>query len=374
MSDAAGIRDELRAVARDLLGQAGRESSADWRLFADAGWLGLDAPAALDGAGAGFAEVAVILEELGRAAAPGPYLGAVVLGIGTLLLLEPDAARDKLLRDAVSGGIVVAAALTAGTGDNAQECPPPFRLVASPGGPRLHGTAAFVPDAAGAGRLLLLAAGLDGGPVIVDIEPQASGLHVTEQPVLDATRRFGLVTADGAVVPPSSLRRFEGDPGTAVRQLLDRAAVALACDSLGLSEAMLDATVGYTRVREQFGRPVGSFQAVKHACADMLVGVCVARQLVSAAVDQLAESDPGAGAAASMAKSYACGSAVQVTGAAVQLHGGIGYTWESGIHVYLKRAMLNRSLFGSPAAHRRRLAARYRQPSPAGSSLFAQIR
>ena len=373
-AEAAGIRDELRAVARDLLGRAGRGSAADWRLFAGAGWLGLDAPAALDGAGASFAEVAVILQEFGRAAAPGPYLGAVVLGIGTLLLLEPGAARDGLLRDVVSGGIVLAAALTDGSRDSAQECPPPFRLVASPGGPRLHGTAAFVPDAPGAGRLLLPAAGLDGAPVIVDIEPGASGLHVTEQPVLDATRRFGLVAADGAAVPPSSLRRFAGDSGEAVRQLLDRAAVALACDSLGLSEAMLDATVGYARVREQFGRPIGSFQAVKHACADMLVQISVARQLVSAAVDRLAGSDPGAGVAASMAKSQACGSAVQVTGAAMQLHGGIGYTWESGIHVYLKRAMLNRSLFGSPAAHRRRLAARYRQPSQPEPQPLTQIR
>jgi alkylation response protein AidB-like acyl-CoA dehydrogenase len=106
--------------------------------------------------------------------------------------------------------------------------------------------------------------------------------------------------------------------------MADRAAVALACDSLGVSEAMLDATVGYVRVREQFGRPVGSFQAVKHACADMLVQVSVGRQLVSAAVAQLAADDPGAGVAASMAKSFACASAVQVAGTAMQLHGGMG--------------------------------------------------
>jgi alkylation response protein AidB-like acyl-CoA dehydrogenase len=126
---------------------------------------------------------------------------------------------------------------------------------------------------------------------------------------------------------------------------------------------MLDATVGYARVREQFGRPIGSFQAVKHACADMLVQVSVARELVAAAVHQLAAGHPGhpeATVAASMAKSYTCAAAVAVTGKAMQLHGGMGYTWESGIHAYLKRATLNRSLFGSSAAHRRQLAARYR--------------
>jgi alkylation response protein AidB-like acyl-CoA dehydrogenase len=144
------------------------------------------------------------------------------------------------------------------------------------------------------------------------------------------------------------------DPGV----LRDRAAVAVACDSLGAAEAMLSATVDYVKVRHQFGRPIGSFQAVKHACADMLVQTSVARQLVNAAVAKVADG-ADASVAVAMAKSYACGAAVDVVGKAMQLHGGIGYTWESGVHVYLKRAALNRSLYGSAAAHRRRLAARY---------------
>ena len=166
--------------------------------------------------------------------------------------------------------------------------------------------------------------------------------------------------AEGVEVPEASLRRFAGDPQAAIRRLRDRAVIAVACDSLGVSEAMLDATVAYARVREQFGRPIGSFQAVQHACADMLVQVSVSRELVWAAVQSLVSGDPDSWVAASMAKSYACGSAVNIAGKAMQLHGGMGYTWESGIHVYLKRAALNRSLFGSPIAHRRRLAERYR--------------
>jgi alkylation response protein AidB-like acyl-CoA dehydrogenase len=122
---------------------------------------------------------------------------------------------------------------------------------------------------------------------------------------------------------------------------------------------MLAATVGYVKVRQQFGRAIGSFQAVKHACADMQVGIAVSRQLVGAAVRAVAEESPDAGAAVAMAKSYACSTAVDIAGKAMQLHGGIGYTWESGIHVYLKRATLNRSLFGSPAEHRKRLTQRY---------------
>jgi alkylation response protein AidB-like acyl-CoA dehydrogenase len=343
------IQDELRAVVRSLLAKTG----PDWRMFAESGWLGLEVPAELDGAGATFAETAVVLEELGRAAAGGAFLGAVVLGAGTLALLEPGPGRDELLRHTASGSLVTVAALT-GAGDDGAV--PPFLL--SGDGQRLSGRAAFVPDAAEADRLLLLAADPDGTLVVAHVDPGAPGLNRAPQPVLDQTRRLGLVTADAAEV--GSVWRFAGDPADAVRRLLDRAAVAVACDSLGLSEAMLDATVSYARVRHQFGRPIGSFQAVKHACADMLVQIRVARHLVADAVRQLCDDDADASVAASMAKAYTCGMAVEVAGKAMQLHGGMGYTWESGIHVYLKRAALNRSLFGSPAGHRARLALRYR--------------
>ena len=135
--------------------------------------------------------------------------------------------------------------------------------------------------------------------------------------------------------------------------------MATACDSLGIAEAMLEATVAYARAREQFGRPIGSFQAVQHACADMFVGVCVSRELVADGVRSVTDHDPGSPVAVSRAKSYACAAAVRVAGKAMQLHGGIGYTWESGVHAFLKRAALNRSLFGSPTHHRRRLGRRY---------------
>ena len=329
------IHDELRAVARDILGKAGAPARPGWRLLAEAGWLGLEVPGTLDGADATFAETAVILTELGRAAACGPYPGAV-LGLGALRQLVPSPGRDELLRRAASGETVPVAVLSDGSRDDVPGGGTPFRLERTIGGPRLYGRAAFVPDAA--------------------------GLGVEVQPVLDATRRLALVTADGVEVPEASVHQFAGDSEAAVQGLLDRAAVAVACDSLGVSEAMLDATVAYAKVREQFGHPIGSFQAVQHACADMLVRVSVARELVDAAVRAVAAAPghPETAVAASMAKAYASAAAVDVVGKAMQLHGGIGYTWEGGIHAYLKRAALNRSLSGSPAAHRRRLAARYR--------------
>lgn len=368
----AVVRDELRTVARGLLGKA---RPLDWRLLASSGWAGLEVPLALDGEGASFAETCVICEELGRAAARTPYLGAVVLGVGTLLALSPCQERDEVLRQAARGETVPVAVLA-----NAG-----FRLERTAAGWRLSGQADFAPDAAEADWLLVVASvsalssvsplpsastlssastptrRIDNSKkaVVAVVRSDAPGLRVEAMPVLDETRRLARVSADGVAVPEESVWRFAGDSRTAVGRLLDRAAVAVACDSLGIAEAMLDTTVSYVKMREQFGRPVGSFQAVQHACADMFVQVRAGRELVAAAVEAVASGDPDAWAAASMAKSHVCAAAVDVAGKAMQLHGGIGYTWESGIHVYLKRSALNRVLFGSPADHRKRLAARY---------------
>lgn len=326
MSEMREFHDELRAVARDLLDQAGDE--VEWRQLADAGWLGLELPESLGGAGASFVETAIVLEELGRAAARSRYLGNV-LAVGALTALSPNDSRDVLL-ERIGAGASVAFASGYSLSDGA-----------------VSGRAEFVADAEGASTVLLLAD--DGGtPTIVT----SSELTVVAQPVLDETRALAIVTADGAAV--SEAWPLPVDPSV----LRDRAAAAVACDSLGVADAMLSATVDYVKVRQQFGRPIGSFQAVKHACADMLVQTSIARHLVNAAVARVAEG-ADASVAVSMAKSYACGAAVEVVGKAMQLHGGIGYTWESGVHTYLKRAMLNRALFGSPAAHRKRLAARY---------------
>jgi alkylation response protein AidB-like acyl-CoA dehydrogenase len=325
---------ELRSVAGDLLA---KDRTVGWSVVADAGWTGLEVPDDLGGAGATFGEVAVVCQEIGRAASATDYLGSAVLAVGLLKSLQPSDSRDELLTAVAAGSIRPAVVIGSFTLD----------------GGRLSGQAEFVPDADGADRLLVIAADAGGGPVVVE----AAGPTVTPQPVLDETRHLATVSADA--VDGVQVLRLDGDPHEQVRRLLDRAAVAVACDSLGLSEAMLAATVAYVKVRSQFGRPIGSFQAVKHACADMRVTIAVSRQLVSTAVEAVAEDRPDTGAAAAMAKSYACSAAVDVVGKAMQLHGGIGYTWESGIHVYLKRAALNRSLFGSPAAHRRQLAQRY---------------
>lgn len=347
MSEFSELHDELRSVAADLLAK----DTVDWPLLVSAGWVGLDAPEEAGGAGASFAEVAVICEELGRAAATTGYLGSAVLAIGALNAVQSNASRDALLQAVVAGSTRAAVTLP-GTGE-----PAPFELATTRLGWRVHGRADFVPDATEAHRLLLPARDADGGAVLVDVVPDAPGLTVSAQPVLDETRRLATVTAEGVEVDEHAVWRFDGDAAAQLQSLTDRAALAVACDSLGVAQAMLDTTAAYTGVRQQFGRPIGSFQAVKHACADMLVTISVARQLVDAAI---ATDGDDAVTAISKAKAYATEAAVEVAGKAMQLHGGIGYTWESGVHVYLKRAALNRSLFGSPAEHRAKISARYR--------------
>ncbi len=248
---------ELRSVAGDLLA---KDRAVDWTVLAEAGWTGLEVAEDLGGAGATFAETAVICEEMGRAASVNNYLGSAVLAVGVLNALQPSDIRNQLLSDVGSGARRVAVAL---------------------------GSLDFVPDAVGADRLLVVTTDAEGVPVVVD----SAGLTVTPQPVVDETRRLAAVSADR--LDTTEALRFEGDPGAQVRLLLDRAAVAIACDSLGLSEAMLSATTSYAKVRHQFDRPIGSFQAVKHACADMLVKISVSRQLVGAAVDAIARGPTG---------------------------------------------------------------------------------
>lgn len=361
MSEFADLHDDLRGVARELLGKDA-DAGTRWRQAADAGWLGLEVPELLDGSGVTFAETAVVLEELGRATAAVPFLGSAVLGVAAAQAVEPGAGRDDLLRTLATGEARVAVALA----PHADAASPvaPFRLDA---GGRLSGRADLVVDADTADHLLVLAEASEG-LVLVHLpslpadrpDPVDPGVpnevRVVVEPVLDASRGFASVAADDLAVPADDVWRFTGDPLATAGAVLDRAAVAVAVDAYGIAAAMLDATVAYVGVRRQFDRAIGSFQAVKHECADGLVHLRLGRELLQEATAAVAAGDADAGKAASRAKSYLGDTAVEVVGTAMQLHGGIGYTWESGIHRFLKRALLDRSLFGSPDAHRRRLA------------------
>lgn len=352
-SEFAELHDEVRTAARQVLATVTPPDELPWQMAASSGWLGMEVAEEWGGAGASFAEVCLICEELGRARVGGAYMGAVVLGAGLLNDLAPGDIRDGLLQHIAEGAAKPVAVVSAADGAAA------FSLSYSGTDVSLSGRANFVLDASPDGPLLIPATGPDGASVVIVLDGSASGVTVTQRPVLDLTRRFADVTVRAAPIDPASVLSFHDDGIAALDRLVHRAAVAVAADSLGVAESMLEATVAYAKVREQFGRPIGSFQAVKHACADMLVQTTVSRKLVQQAVDAVTHGDPAAGSAVSMAKSFACSAAVAVTGKAMQLHGGMGYTWESGIHLAVKRAALNRSMFGSPSAHRRSLATRY---------------
>jgi alkylation response protein AidB-like acyl-CoA dehydrogenase len=347
LSRFADLHDELRAVAREVLGREGHHD-ARWRHAADAGWTGLEVPDGLGGSGATFAETAVVLEEVGRAASPLPFLGTA-LGVAAAAAAEPGGARDELMAGIAAGSTRTAVALAPHA--DAAEPDAPFRLDAAG---RLTGRAELVLDAPGADHLLLLAEA-PGGLVLVDLT--AAGARVEAEPLVDATRAVATVTAEGVAVAPEAVWGFAREPWAAAASVLDRASVAVAADGMGAAAAMLDATVAYAAERRQFDRPIGSFQAVKHQCADALVQLRIGGELLAEAVAAVvAERD--AALEASRAASHLGDAAVRVVGTAVQLHGGVGYTWESGIHRYLKRVMLDRALFGSPAQHRRRIADR----------------
>ncbi|MEU1961023.1 acyl-CoA dehydrogenase family protein [Nocardia sp. NPDC019304] len=207
-------------------------------------------------------------------------------------------------------------------------------------------------DAPRADRLLVPARAPSGEVVIVAVEPGVPGATVTARPVVDATRDLGRVGAGGVVAFPRRRR-------ARTRRQCDRPAIATACDSLGLSRAMPAATVGYAGVREQFVRPIGSCQAVKRACADLLVRIAVAGQLVAAAVRAEVASGPDAGGAASRAKAFTPETAVRVAGKAMQLHGRMVTCGRAGSTPIASEPRSIGVMFGTPAEHRRRLARRF---------------
>ena len=279
---------ELRAVARKLL--AATPSPLERGLLAEVGWLGLEVPERFGGAGASFPEVAVVLEELGRARARSTYLGSTVLPVAALTLLAPFPERDHLLAATASGETSLCVVLA--TGETAE---PPFQIVDTDAGLRIFGSADFVPDVVGADRLLLLARDPTDEPVLVRVAVDAAGLEVTQQTVLDETRSVAAVIAEALPIAAPDIWHFRAAPNSSATLLRCRAALAVACDSFGVAEAMLEATVAYAKVRHQFGRPIGSFQGVKFACADMLVSLRIAQELLTTAVDALTFADPESG-------------------------------------------------------------------------------
>jgi len=358
------LTDEQRAIketARDFLAARFKSErireiaasgdgfdAAGWAEMAELGWAGLALPEEWGGQGLGTVELAVLFEELGYALAPTPLLSNTVVGLA-LSLCGSDDQRERFLRPLASGERRGAPALwdaksPAAVGE--------FELEsrADGDGVVLDGEKVLVPDAASADFFLVATA--DGRRHLV--ERGAAGLTVTEEVSLDPTRRLSAVRLEGVRVPAAETLPA---PGGDYYPVFHRVCVAIAAESTGVAQRSLEMAVEYAKERQQFGRPIGAYQAVSHRCAQMLLETENSRSAVYGAAwaaDAEPESLPPA---ASMAKAYASDAGWRVPDASIQVHGGIGFTWEHDLHFFLKRGRANAALFGDARWHREQVAA-----------------
>ena len=324
---------------------------------AQLGLQGIAIPERYGGAGFTFAEQAIVLEELGAALYGGPYLASAVLAATALLAASDEAARRELLPGIASGQTVATLAFTE---DDGSWDPEAIRLAAtrgegSPDSPwMLDGHKSFVLDGHTADLILVVAAAGPGLSLFA-VDPGAAGLDRRVLPTLDQTRKLARLEFDAV---PGRLIGAPGEAGGVLGRTLDVAAIALAAEQLGGAQRALDMAVGYAMTRHQFGRPIGSFQAIKHRCADLLLEVESLRSAVAYAAAAVAENSAEVPVVAALAKAYASDVYFHVAAENIQIHGGIGFTWEHDAHLYFKRAKSSELLLGDASYHREHLAER----------------
>ena len=342
---------------RELMETADGTDPDVWRQAgAQLGLPGIAVPEEYGGAGFSFAEQAIVLEELGAALFTGPYLASAVLAVTALLASDDEEAKKDLLPGLAAGETVATLAFTE---DGGSWDPASIRLAAAKtteDGWRLDGHKSFVLDGHAADLILVVAADeTDGKLSLFAVNPGAMGLTRQALPTLDQTRK--LARLEFSQVPA----RLVGEHGAA-RAVLDRtldvAAIALAAEQLGGAQRALDMAVAYAKIRRQFGRPIGSFQAIKHRCADLLLEVESLRSVVGYAAAAVAAGSTEVPVLASMLGAYASEVYSHVAGENIQIHGGIGFTWEHDAHLYLKRAKASELFLGDASYHRDRLATR----------------
>lgn len=325
-----------------------------WEMFAELGWPAIHIPERHGGLGGSFAELCIIVEELGRGLAPSPFFTSTALASTALLESGNEAMCRWLLPDLASGSKRAAFAHGGGSGRRHDFG---FRCRKSNAGYIVEGQADFVLDAHLADRIVLAAIDEDGAQVLLAVESGHPGLTVTPVPGVDLTRRLAAVTAKELALGEEDCVAGAADGADVLRRTLALASIAIAADSLGGAARVLQMTVDYARTRTQFGRAIGSFQAVKHKCADMLLLVEGARAVVHHAAEQAAARNGPIDELASIAKSYATDAYAQVAASGLQLHGGSGFTWDHDMHLHLKRAQLGRQFFGLPDWHLDNIAA-----------------
>ena len=345
------LRETVRSYLRDRFGptqvrELYDDESGDgippalWQALGEQAWLAVLIPEQYDGLGLGLLDAAVLAREMGAGTVPGPWLGTVL--VGEALRLAGSADQQAAHLPQLAAGELKGAVALLKPGAS----PTPAGAPATVREGRLHGRLDFIEYACAADVLVVAS---DDGLYLVD--PRGHGVTCTAQEALDRTTRLGSITLDGV-----SGERLEGSTPGLVQDLLDRAAVLVANDLVGIARKALTDTVDYDKTRVQFGRPVGSFQAVKHALADLHVGVSFAEHAATYAAHAADVDAADRQLAASVAKSKAADVCRDATGAMIQYHGGIGYTWEHDAHFYFKRCKRLEPAYGDAAQHRERIA------------------
>jgi alkylation response protein AidB-like acyl-CoA dehydrogenase len=317
------------------------------------GLAGLAIPERYGGSGFGYVELIVVFEEMGRVLLCAPYFSTVALAANLLLASNDESAMADYLPSLASGEKIGTVALAEATG-RWNEVGVTLGATAVGAEWTLRGEKSFVIDGHVA-DVVLVAARTNLGVSVFAVDKGATGMTTTPLPTLDQTRKQARITFDDT---HARLIGVEGQGWPALNKMLDLAAVALAAEQVGGAQRVLEMSVQYAKDRVQFGQPIGSFQAIKHKCADMLLEVESARSAAYYAGWVAAENNDELPVVASLAKSYCSEAYFHAAAENIQIHGGIGFTWEHPAHLYFKRAKSSELLFGDPAYHRELLAQR----------------
>ncbi len=326
-----------------------------WPQLAEMGWLGLTIPAAHGGAELGLVELSILLQECGRTLLPAPLYTTVALGTQAVLLAGSPAQHERWLPAIAEGTLKVTLAhleQSAGWSESGVA----MSAAESADGFTLSGTKLFVPDAGLADRLVV-SARTNGGITLFVVDASVDGVTIRPLDFVDGVRKLSEVRFDSVRVAQDAMLGAIDGGWPVLERLFDFAKVALCAEMCGAAERVMEMAVDYAKVREQFGKPIGSFQAIQHKCADMLVAVESAKSATYYAAWALANGEPDAHTSACLAKAYVSEAFTKVAGDGIQVHGGIGFTWEQDLHLYFKRAKACELAFGTPSWNRE-LAAR----------------
>ncbi len=366
-------QEQIRAMVRRFLAEQSPTTEIRRLMATDNGWeragwqrlsseLGLTSvhiPEAYGGQGLGFVELAIVLEEMGRGLLCAPYFASVVLAANAILNAGSEDQKQELLPGIAAGETVATLAFTENNGlwDSTG-----VALTATPAGGsyRLSGVKSFVLDGHTADLIIVLArapgSSGDSGLSFFSVRGDAAGLDRQLLKSVDSTRKLARLTFNDV------RGELLGEPGAAAAPFaatLDQAAVCLANEMVGGADQLRQSALDYAMMRMQFGRPIASFQAIKHKCADMLVEVELAKSAAYYAAEAAAENDPDLPALASLAKACAADAFMQTARETIQLHGGIGFTWDNDTHLWFKRAKSSEVFLGSPTYHRELLMQRW---------------